>query len=266
MYRLYRWKSLIWIAAIPLVVVAVNTYSFFVPVKGIFLRVTQPFFSFSNRIVSSVKGTVYSISNLQAQLAEKDILARELEKLHGEKAVFLETTNENQTLRDMLNLKDRQNFTMAAASVVSRDPTSAINSVIIDKGSVDGVSKGDVVLDDAGALLGVVREVYARTSEFLLVTNGLVKIDAKVAGKEILGVISGSHSLGLSFDLISHSTPIIKGDTVISSGLSGSMPKDVLIGYVEEPQSDADGLFKKITVTPAAKMIDIQFVFIVTSF
>ena len=169
-------------------------------------------------------------------------------------------------MRQLLGLKQNLKMMTVGASVVSRDPTGIINTVVIDRGAEEGISRGDAVLDETGNLLGVVKEVFAHSGEFLLITDGLVKIDAKVAGKDILGIASGSHGLGLTLDLVSQGVKVEKGDKIITSGLTGSLPADILIGYADEPQSGSSELFQKLSIIPAAKLKDFRFVLVVTGF
>ena len=137
---------------------------------------------------------------------------------------------------------------------------------VIDRGSSFGISPGNAVLDEFGNLLGVVQEVSGSSANVLVITDGKVKVDARVIGKDALGVISGSHGLGLNLDLVAQEIELEQGDKVVTSGLTGEMPAGILIGEIDEIQSSESELFQRFSVNPAAKTKDFRFVLVITDF
>ena len=164
-------------------------------------------------------------------------------------------------------LKDAvADFVLVASQVVSRDPVGARSMVSIDKGESFGVSVGNGVLDEYGNLLGIVSEVFSSSSNVLVITDGAVKIDALLLRNNALGVVNGSHGLGLDLDLISQDVQIEKGDRVVTSGLTGEIPAGILIGEIDEIQSSESDLFQSLSIIPAAKTKDFRYVLVVTDF
>jgi len=53
------------------------------------------------------------------------------------------------------------------------------------------------------------------------------------------------------------------GDEVVTSGLGGTFPAGLLIGYVERVQADPSGLFHGADVIPKADLGLLDFVFVV---
>lgn len=235
-------------------------------VKSAALRFSSPIVGFVGHTTESAKSFFSTLASIKRELDENGRLRLQVKQLQAERADLLLTARENQDLRKLLALKQALPYTTVAASVVSRDPTGLSGSVIIDRGRDIGLSPGDAVIDAGGALLGVVDKVYADTSVFTLLTDGSVKIDARVPDKPALGVVSGSHGLGLSLDLISQEVELASGDAVVTSGLTGKFPAGLLIGTVDKQGGNGSALFQKLGVTPAADFKHFDFVLVITAF
>jgi rod shape-determining protein MreC len=56
--------------------------------------------------------------------------------------------------------------------------------------------------------------------------------------------------------------PVRAGDTVVTSGLGGVFPKDILIGYIESVGMEEAGLYQYADIIPKAvtELMDVVFV------
>lgn len=244
----------------------ISASGFAEPVKGLLFSVTQPVLSPLTKLTLRTKIFFFQITTIKKQLQKNQELNQLLKALQAENALLQEVRQENERLRQLLALKRKSPFNTIAAEVVSRDPTGRVQAVIINRGTRDGISPGDAVIDEFGNLLGIIKEVFPQTSKFLLVTDGRIKIDARIIGKEALGIVTGSHGLGLNLDLISQKTLLEKNDKVVTSGLTGTLPAGLLIGYIDQPQSAGAELFQKASLIPAGQTRDFQFVLVITAF
>ena len=77
-------------------------------------------------------------------------LKAELSKLLQEQRHCRETVLENQKLKDMLSLKERDYRYVTAARIIAKSTDQWSNTVIIDKGTSDGVAKEMVGVTDRG--------------------------------------------------------------------------------------------------------------------
>lgn len=236
------------------------------PVKNGLLAAARPFVKISRSASLDIKDFFSGIVSLRSQLAKTRDLDSRVKILTSEVASLKLDKEENIKLREILSLKQRLPFSTQTASVVSADLTGFSGLITLDKGQRDGVSTGDAVIDEFGNFLGVVRETGVSFSKFLLVTDGSAKIEAMVPGKSALGVVTGSHGVGLSFDLISQDINLNQGDTVVTSGLSGRLPQGIVIGTLDKRDSSGSDLFQKITVIPAANVKMFKYVLVVTSY
>lgn len=254
------------IAIVLTAVIALSFIGYLDPVKGFARTLTKPIIRPFSSSTIKVKDFFYSIATLTDRLSKINDLERELMILNSENARLSLAGHENEILRQQLGLKKDRDFVLVASMVVSRDPVGARSMVSIDRGESFGISVGNAVLDEFGNLLGVVNEVFGTSSNVLVITDGSVKIDALVLDKNALGVVTGSHGLGLDLNLISQDVQLEKGDKVVTSGLTGEIPVGILVGSIDEIQSNESDLFQSLSVAPAAKTKDFRFVLVITDF
>lgn len=119
-----------------------------------------------------------------------------------------------------------------AARVISRSLPAA-GTVTIDKGSQDGVTVGSAVVVGDGQLLGTVIEAEAILSTVRLVHEKQSKIPAAIWGSSrTIGLVEGQSGSVLHMAFIPVDTNIADGDLVVTSGLDGGLPANIVIGLV----------------------------------
>ena len=59
---------------------------------------------------------------------------------------------------------------------------------------------------------------------------------------------------------------MVSGDLIVTSGLGGYYPSQLVIGYVEEVRASDNGLAQYAVIRPEADLDSLTQVFIVTSF
>lgn len=79
---------------------------------------------------------------------------------------------------------------------------------------------------------------------------------------QVIGSITGEISLEMvPQDIVMHS-----GDMILTSGLGGSFPDDLLIGQVVSIRKLENDLFQSATVQPVVDFAQLQAVLIITNF
>jgi rod shape-determining protein MreC len=162
---------------------------------------------------------------------------------------YQETLLANKRLLELLSLKGQLQQPSIAAQVIGKDPSPWFQTMIIDKGTDDGVKKGLPVVDPDG-IVGLVIEATGHYAKVRLITDPNSAVDALVQKSRARGVIKGGTSgyCVLSYVLRKHDIQV--GDTVVSSGMDGVFPKGLPIGKVEEIIKYDAGIFQDVTVTP----------------
>jgi len=195
---------------------------------------------------------------------ENSELSLENQKLRADLSRLGELTQENQELRDALEVGLGKDFKMVYAKIISKDDIE--DSILVDKGTSDGITKGMPVISQQRVLYGNVAEVYGNYSRINLTSNKGFISDVRIQGKDIFGVIKGSGNLTLYLDLIPQDAVLNAGDVLETSGLKGSFPKNLLIGEIISSKKEDTKPFQEAQVRPVFDIKGIEGLFIITNF
>ena len=165
-------------------------------------------------------------------------------------------------LRELMGMKDAIAFPTIAARVVGRNRLSVFRTVLIDKGSADGLEIGFPVVDAQG-VVGRIIEISWNVSKVLLLVDYNSNIDALVQRTRSQGVLQGCDRAGCKLKYVQRSEEIRVGDIVISSGLAGVFPKGLLLGTVAEVDKTESDLFQGITLHPSVDVTRLEEVLVI---
>jgi rod shape-determining protein MreC len=191
-------------------------------------------------------------------------LKKENASLTQDIAYYREGYLEGIRLQKLLALKEKINYPTIVARVISRDQTSIIKTILIDKGTSHGMKVDLPVIADQG-VVGRIVEASPHVSKILLLIDVNSNIDSMVQESRIQGILQGASSRGCSLKYIAKTEAVSPGNIVISSGLSGVFPKGLLIGAVTNVDKTDSGLFQKIEVVPFVDFARIEEVMIIKS-
>ncbi len=152
-----------------------------------------------------------------------------------------------------------------AVSVIGRDPSPFLHYVIINGGSNDGIRRGMPVVTNEG-LVGRVDAVIADAARVQLITDPASFVNVRLKNAETDAVLKGSITGDLSLDLISQDAMLAPGDLILTSGLGGGFPPDLIIGQVANVRKLPAELFQQATVQPAVGFNRLQIVLVITNF
>jgi len=224
-------------------------------------------FSFQQSALRRVAGWFRAVLSDKYELSlENRRLRTQNAKLQNEIRRSRPLQEENQELRALLKLKADSERPLLAAELIVRDVNGWWHMVRINKGSEDGVRPDLPVISPEG-LIGQVADVSPHTADVMLLTNPKLKVGARLGRSDVVGIVRGQ---GINFqesalyrmDFIMKDAEVSRADEVVTSGLGGVYPSGLVIGYVENVQEDASGLFQYAEINPAAdfKALDIVFV------
>jgi rod shape-determining protein MreC len=226
------------------------------------LIVVSPFQKQVTGFVQSVKDLwnqyFYLVSTAKENRQLKAALAKSEQRLNRYKEAALA----NVRLRHMLGFEKKMSRPMIPAQVVGRDPSPWSKTLVVDKGTADGVRQGAPVVVPEG-IVGVVTEVSARYAKVLLLTDPNSAVDALVQQTRARGIVKGGGNGYCVFDYVLRKHEINVGDTVVSSGLDGVFPKGLRVGRISEVVHLNAGIFQKVSITPFVDFEILEEVFII---
>ncbi len=155
--------------------------------------------------------------------------------------------------------------TYRAAAVIGRDPSPFLHFVIINRGSNDGILRGMPVVTDQG-LVGRVDAVIADAARVQLITDPASVVNVRIQNAEVEASLSGSVTGDVTLDQIPQDTALQAGNLVLTSGLGGGYPPDLIIGQVVNVRARDFDLFQQATVQPVVDFNRIEIVLIIVNF
>lgn len=152
-----------------------------------------------------------------------------------------------------------------AASVIARDVSPFMHYVIIDRGSDDGLRKGMPVITQQG-LVGSIAAVTAGAARVQLINDPGSSINVILQQTDVEAVLNGQITGEIQLNMISQNATVQPGDLVMTSGLGGNYPANIVIGQVVTIRNEASSLFQTASVQPAVDFSQLEIVLIITNF
>jgi len=152
-----------------------------------------------------------------------------------------------------------------AAAVIGRDPSPFLQYVIINRGSNDGILRGMPVVTDQG-LVGRIDAVIADAARVQLITDPAASVNVRLQNAEVDAALSGSVTGDISLELIPQDVNIQTGDLVLTSGLGGGYPPNLIVGQVVNVRSRDFDLFQQATIQPVVDFNRLQIVLVIVNF
>jgi rod shape-determining protein MreC len=156
-------------------------------------------------------------------------------------------------------------YTYKAAAVIGRDPSPFMRYVIVNVGSNDGIRAGMPVVTDQG-LAGRVDAVLAEAARVQLITDPASSVNVTLQASNTEAMLVGSVTGDLSLDMISQDANVQAGDVVLTSGLGGIYPPNLLVGQVISVRKLATELFQQASIQANVDFNQLQYVLIITNF
>jgi rod shape-determining protein MreC len=213
-----------------------------------------------------LKAGTDSIRGFSDLADENRRLKKELTLFEVNRRVDEHLKDENRRLRELLNFRDQQTIELIPAQVVTRSISGWWQSVSLNKGTKDGVFENQTVLSPDG-LIGRVSMVSGKNSEVILLSDPACKVSARIDRTGSFGLVNGGgvNAKGdpvATMRFIHKETPVGIGDKVVTSGLGGVYPANLLIGRVENISMEEGGLYQvaEIILQAASRLGDAVFV------
>jgi rod shape-determining protein MreC len=193
-------------------------------------------------------------------------LEGELAELQSQVIQLQQQVGETQILAALVDFsRARSENSYQAAAVIGFDPSPFLHYVIINVGSNDGILRGMPVVTNQG-LIGRVDAVIADAARVQLITDPASSVNVRLQNAETEASLVGSVTGDLNLELISPDADVQQGDLVLTSGLGGGYPPDLIIGQVVNPRSRDFDLFQQATVQPVVDFNSLKIVLVIVNF
>lgn len=198
---------------------------------------------------------------------ENQQLRVELERLREEHARLLGVMQENARLRNMVGFMEAYpTLQVVPARIIGRDvsPFFRVTSIRIQVDPAR-VEEGMPVVASAG-VVGHVSQVEGAWAEVVLAVDPRSSIDVIVQRNRARGIANG---LGHADDYHSRIAYLLRrdqvrvGDVVVTSGVGGRFPPDLVVGRVASVPAAEFGMFQEVVLEPAVDFSRLEEVFVI---
>lgn len=225
----------------------------------------QPFQAALSRVGDRIHGfgsgsPSVSDQQLQALTAERNQLLAENARLKDLEQKVAE-------LQKQLGFKQsRPELKVVSAAVVGHDPNGTTRTLVIDRGSNDGITPGMAVISP-DFFVGQVTEVSADRSKVTLAIDSSSKIGAMLQASNTPGVVFGEWQAGGQMQLryLDPAAAVNEGDVVVTSGQTARVPKGLVIGKVTGIHRNVQAAELTVDVTPLINFSTMQSVMVILS-
>jgi len=203
--------------------------------------------------VHGVKGIYEEYLALRKTREANVQLRQEITRLQTQLTEYHEAYLENQRLRRLLDFKNTVKAEAIPAQVVVHDPSGWFQTLIVDKGALDGVGADMPVVNDEG-VVGRVMDVSEHYARVVLITDPASAIDGMIERNRMRGVLAGKDASSCLLKYVRGNFDVQIGDLIITSGKDGIFPKGLRLGRVKGVRKDPVALFQIIEVEPAVRL------------
>ncbi|MFA5109647.1 MAG: rod shape-determining protein MreC [Patescibacteria group bacterium] len=192
-------------------------------------------------------------------------LAKEVADLTVANSRYLEMAEENRKLRATLNFLSTSDFQAVTAGVIAKEAAAEDSrDIIINRGSRDGLRSGLGVVSEEGVIIGQVVEVKEMIAKVCLTTSPGCQLPAAIQNQDkTQGITSGDLGLTIKMSYIPRLEKISPGDTVITSGLGGNIPRGLVIGKVIRVINESNEVWQEATIEPLINLDDLTVVSVI---
>ncbi len=229
--------SILGIAIIIILLIASALFVFFpATAKNLFGYVTIP-------IQSGVSNVTDFLSKTNVNLAaENEQLKAEIEQLKLDNKRVEQLDKDNIELTDLLGTKQKfSQYETVAARKIGQDFNNWGNTIIIDKGSNNGI-KPDMIVIAQGALVGKVVSTTPFTANVTTILDDSSSVSVVSTRSDDIAFLNGEIALQgtntCNLEYLDSSTAIFVNDELFTSSISSLYPPGISVGFVTEINTD----------------------------
>jgi rod shape-determining protein MreC len=204
--------------------------------------------------------------NVTDLIQKNTALEDEVSSLQSQVIQMQEQLREADVLYSLLDFaRSRPQDKYIASAVIGRDPSPFLHYIIIDQGSDDGIRHGMPVVTQQG-LVGRIDAVTASASRVQLITDTGCIVNVRLQNQTANAQITGSVTGEVTLEMLTQNINLSPGEILLTSGLGGNFPGDVIVGQVVEINKTENQLFQTALVQPVVNFTALRAVLVITNF
>lgn len=252
-----------------LMLITFDTHIFNKPFNNLVGYVVVPFEKGISKAGGWFSNRTEELAQIKNLIEENNQLKESVAKLTEENTLLQQDKYELNKLRQLLELDEQYaEYPKVGARVIGRDPGNWFSSFLIDKGEEDGIALDMNVLA-GGGLVGRITNVGPNWAKVTSIISDNSNVSGMTLATEDHMIVSGNLKLMadgvISFgQLVDSKNQVNEGDKVVTSDISDKYLPNILIGYIQSIELDANNLTKSGLITPAVDFEHIGEVLVIT--
>ena len=267
--------------------IVTHQLGFLAPAERFVIQLITPLQQAASRLATRLGGLRIDVADTQRLRQQNTSLTREVESLRSLVISLRAAESENRLLRDQLGFSQANPaMDLLPAQVIGRDPNNFVQTLVIDRGTRDGVREGKVVVAAAQVslpagqgsqqnaekittvqgLVGRVIEAGPNYARVLLITDGSSGVNVLLQGRQAEGLLVGQGPAPMALKFVRQGEQLLAGDLLLTSGLGATFPRNLPAGMVVEVQTQDQATFQSATVAPLIDLARLSVVFVIRSF
>ncbi len=229
-------------------------------------------FSPVTKVVSAVGrklGQIWTVAfHSKNVVSEKIHIEEELNALKAEKTILEEKLRGMESMQEQLRLMEGSGFEFLPADVIGWEPDVWHSTVLINRGSRDGIGKGALAAE-GDKLVGRIVEVRSGWSRVRLLTDQRSVVPALVQKKRIKGIIVTTARNKLKMNYMSDVKGLEIGDMIITAEANHRyedekivFPQGLIIGTIISIDLEKQGWYSA-TIEPAVDFGKLEKVIVI---
>jgi rod shape-determining protein MreC len=215
------------------------------------------------RIMRPAQHTVDLVADYSTVRAENERLRRMIATLMLERGRLLQFRDERERLRRLAEFKEEQTLKLVPAEVIGRDFDRIQTSLVIDKGSADGLAERMPVFSYEG-LVGTVSHVEEKSAWVQLLASKNHPVSCLDKRSRVVGVLEWNNRNNFDLKHVGVVEDVAAGDTLLTSGFGGTIPKGFPVAIVQRVASSPDALSLRVTARGTVDFMALEEVFVMT--
>ncbi len=231
--------------------------------RQVVLFTVSPFIKVTAALVQGTRSVWRNYVDLRGLREENTRLLGEVATLRRRIDQLEEQTLETQRLQRLLAMRQSSQTEFLTARVVGKDATNWFKTILLDRGSREGVRRNQPVLAPDG-LVGRVLEVTPTSAKIQLLTDPVSAVGGLVQRTRVTGIVSGNLGAGTRVRYLPLLADVVVGDEVVTSGMGGVFPKGIPVGRITAVERRSGALFQEATLQPIVDLGRLEEVMILT--
>jgi len=237
--------------------------------ERIVMTTLAPFQGLISKVNNEIRYVTSSIWEIATVYEQNKMLKSEVEQLRALNLQSNELASENTRLRTMLDYKQASTqFDLVVAAVIARDSVTWTNTIMINRGTNDGLKKDMAVITSQG-LVGNVVEAFSSSAKVQLILDPRSAVGTIIQRPEsrVAGIVQGNKDDKMMARMVNipRDADVVEGDQIVTSGFGGVYPKGLAVGVVDRIDNDEGGLLKYAVLKPAVDFQKLEEVAVIVN-